>query len=152
MEIRKAEEGDFGIVKDITQGTIAEIYPHYYPAGAVAFFLKHHCDENISRDIAEGIVYILFDNDVAVGTVTLAGTEINRLFVLPKYQGKGYGRALLDFAEDEITKHSVVVALHSSLPAKKIYLKRGYRVIENRCAMVGDNDYLCVDIMAKYFG
>jgi len=42
MDIQLANESDLDIIKKITNTTIKEIYPHYYPEGAVAFFLNHH--------------------------------------------------------------------------------------------------------------
>ena len=68
-----------------------EIYPMYYPHGAVLFFSEHHSDENIMRDIRTGIVYLLISGEgIPVGTVTLTNNEIDRLFVLPSFQHKGY--------------------------------------------------------------
>ena len=49
MNIRIAEEKDFNAVKKIARETIMEIYPKYYPHGAVRFFAEHHSDENIMR-------------------------------------------------------------------------------------------------------
>ncbi len=72
MNIKIAEEKDFDDVKKITRETIMEIYPMYYPHGAVLFFAEHHSDENIMRDIRTGIVYLLIsDEGIPVGTVTL---------------------------------------------------------------------------------
>lgn len=39
MSIRLAELSDLKIIANITETTISEIYPHYYPKGAVVFFL-----------------------------------------------------------------------------------------------------------------
>lgn len=44
--------------------------------------------------------------------------EICRLFVLPAYQGVGYGREMLDFAEKIISAWYSKVVLDASLPAK----------------------------------
>lgn len=89
MKITAAAESDFQTVKDITQQTIKAVYPHYYPKGAVNFFLAHHSDEKIMRDIRSGDVFLLYtDNNEAAGTVTTEKNEINRLFVLPEYQGQ----------------------------------------------------------------
>ena len=41
-------------------------------------------------------------------------------------QSKGYGKQLMDFAEKEISKVSNRIVLDASLPAKRIYIKRGY--------------------------
>ena len=84
MEIKKAAINDFETVKRITATTIKEIYPKYYPNGAVSFFLMHHNDNNILNDIENGYVYILSD----IGTVTIKENHINRLFVIPRHQGK----------------------------------------------------------------
>ena len=47
------------IVRDIIQTTIDEIYPRYYPKGAVEFFKEHHIDSNILNAIMNGIVFLL---------------------------------------------------------------------------------------------
>lgn len=150
VNIRKAEQTDLESVRTITQTTIKEVYPKYYPAGAVEFFSEHHSDEKIMRDIDAGIVYLLIaDDGEPAGTVTLTGNEIDRLFVLPQYQGKGYGRALLDLAEDTIAKEYDVTKLHASLPAKNIYLKRGFSEVDYLKIDTGRGDYLCADVMEK---
>jgi GNAT superfamily N-acetyltransferase len=150
MIIRNADENDFEAVKEITQKTIREIYPKYYPEGAVKYFSEHHSDENIMRDINAGTVYVLEDEDGNyAGTVTVSGNEIDRLFVLPEYQHLGYGKALLDLAEETIAENYDNVVVDASLPAKKIYLSRGYKEIGYDVIETGYGDYLCYDKMEK---
>lgn len=43
------------------------------------------------------------------------------------------------------------VILDVSLPAKKIYLKRGYKKIEFNSIAVGNQEFLCYDVMQKRF-
>ncbi len=147
--IRTADINDFESVRDITQTTIRSVYPNYYPEGAVEFFSAHHSDEKIMEDIEKGCVYLLDAEGVAAGTVTVAGNEINRLFVLPSYQHKGYGRALMDFAEQKIASAYDEVILDASLPAKSIYLKRGYKETEYNKIKTSNGDYLCYDVMRR---
>ena len=150
MDIRKATLSDLSIIKRISEVTISEIYPHYYPKGAVDFFLEHHSKDNILGDIKKGIVYLCFDaSKNAVGTVTIKNNEICRLFVLPSYQNKGFGTEMLDFAERIIFEQYPKVVLDVSLPAKQIYLKRGYKEIKFNIITTRDNDYLCYDVMEK---
>ncbi len=150
MSIRKAETSDFNIVKKITAETINAIYPHYYPKGAVEFFINHHNDENILSDIEDGKVFLCIDAEGnAVGTVTLNENEIGRLFVLPEFQGNGYGRELLDFSEKAVSEEYDSIVLHASLPAKNIYLKRGFRIAESHVIDALYGDYLCYDMMIK---
>lgn len=151
MNIIRADISDFETVKRITAETINGVYPHYYPMGAVDFFLNHHNDENIENDIRSGTVYLCFDNEnIAVGTVTVKENEIGRLFVLPEYQGNGYGKELISFAENKISENYNEIILHASLPAKAIYLKRGYKETEYHSVKTENGDYLCYDIMIKH--
>ena len=152
MNIRIANENDFESVKRITQTTIKTVYPKYYPAGAVQFFCDHHSDEKILEDIKANRVYLIENEENEVGTVTICGNEINRLFVLTKYQHMGYGRALMDFAEKMISKETDTVVLDASLPAKKIYLLRGYKATDYNMIKTDNGDYLCFDVMERHIG
>ncbi|MBE6860744.1 MAG: GNAT family N-acetyltransferase [Ruminococcus sp.] len=150
MSIRLAELSDLKIIANITETTISEIYPHYYPKGAVVFFLNHHREENIIRDIEHGQVYICMNSKQEItGTVTVKDNEILRLFVLPQYQGRGYGREMLDFAEKSVLEKYDEVVIDASLPAKRIYRNRGYKETESNIIEVSYNDYLCYDVMVK---
>lgn len=150
MTITQAVPSDLETVKIITVKTINAVYPHYYPSGAVDFFLSHHNECNILTDIEKENVYILNDADnMAVGTVTVKDNEICRLFVLPEYQGKGYGRELLNFAEKKISEKYSSIVLDASLPAKAIYLKKGYIPTNNHTIRTENGDYLCYDVMEK---
>lgn len=150
MDIRKADISELGLVKNIAHRTIKAVYPHYYPLGAVGFFLAHHSDEHIRKDIEEENVFLLIDDEGnAVGTVTVNGCEINRLFVLPEYQGNGFGSRLISFAEEIATQKYGFAELSSSLPAKEIYLKKGYKEVEFHKILTENGDYLCYDYMKK---
>lgn len=151
MNIRQAIKMDLDIIKNITYETIQTIYPHYYPKGAVGFFMQHHNHENITADIDSGNVFIMEIDKTAVGTVTIKDIEICRLFVLPNYQRKGYGRALLEFSEKHIWQKSKKIRLDASLPAKEIYLRRGYKEIESHSILALNGDYLCYDVMEKMY-
>lgn len=150
LGIRQALAGDFDTVRQITRQTIQAVYPHYYPAGAVAYFLAHHSDESIRLDIDENRVFLcISDSGEAVGTVTVADNEIGRLFVLPATQGYGYGGSLLRFAEQLIAQRYAEAELSVSLPAKPIYLKYGYRAADYHMIETENGDFLCYDTMKK---
>lgn len=150
MSIRKAEISDLDIVKKISETTISEIYPHYYPKGAVEFFIEHHSERNILKDINEDNVFLCLDTqENIVGTVTIKQNEICRLFVLPIYQRNGYGKEMLDYAENAILSKYSTIVLDASLPAKKLYRKRGYTETGFFVIQANDNDFLCYDVMVK---
>lgn len=147
--VRPAALIDKDIVTELVRETIKAVYPKYYPAGAVDFFLAHHKPEKILDDIKAGKVYVLVSDGVIVGTVTIDGNDIARLFVKPSEQGKGHGGKLIDFAENMIFGYSETVRIDSSLPAKAMYIKRGYREKEYRKILTDNGDFLCYDVMEK---
>lgn len=149
MNISQAVLSDTTAVRIITAQTINSVYPQYYPKGAVKFFLSHHNENNIISDIKKGIVYVLYNNENAVGTVTIRDNEICRLFVLPEYQGKGFGGRLIDFAEKKIAENYSKIIIDASLSAKPIYLKRGYVFTEYHTIETDNGDFLCYDVMEK---
>lgn len=144
------QEQTLQVVRTITRETIQEIYPHYYPKGTVDFFLSHHNEAGIRQDLEAGSVYLLLnEKQLAVGTVTLKNHEIYRLFVLPAHQKKGYGRRLMDFAEQKIFECTDICRFDASLPAKAIYIKRGYRESAYHIIPTENGDFLCYDVMQK---
>lgn len=147
--IKKATEAELDIVLTITHQTISEIYPHYYAPGVVDFFLEHHNRQNVLDDIKAGIVYLLQADARPVATVTVKENAVNRLFVLPKHQSHGYGSRLMDFAENLIAENFNRVHIDSSLAAKKMYLRRGYKE-KRTCNITAENgDILVYDEMEK---
>ena len=150
MKIIRAADADFETVRQITQDTIRTVYPHYYPEGAVSFFLAHHNDAAIEQDIRKSRVFLcISDSGEAAGTVTIHDNEIGRLFVLPQFQGNGFGRALLDFAEQEIARNYEFAVLDVSFSAKAIYLKRGYEAVSWHVIETENGDFLCFDEMRR---
>ncbi|MEE1218508.1 MAG: GNAT family N-acetyltransferase [Ruminococcus sp.] len=149
MKITIAEARHLQIVENIVNKTIQEIYPHYYPKGAVDFFLSHHNETNILKDILNNCVYLLSFENNYIGTVTVNNNEINRLFVLPEFQNRGFGSALLEFAENIVAKSFDEISLSASFPAKKLYQKRGYVETDFNFIATDNGDLLCYDTMTK---
>ena len=147
--IIQAMPGDFDRVRDITIKTIRNIYPKYYPKGAVDYFCFYHSDDNIIKDIKNGYVYLSKIGNDYVGTITVKNNHVYRLFILPAFQHMGHGRALMDFAEDKIFQTFNTVKLDASFPAKHIYLKRGYKETGYYVVDTPNGDKLCYDTMEK---
>ena len=150
MEIVTASLSDLDAIAAICAASISETYPRYYPAGAVRFFLDLHTRARIEEDVRAGRVFVCRAPDgTACGTITIKERELCRLFVLPRFRGSGYGKALLDFAEEAVFDRFPSVWLCSSLPAKSLYLKRGYRETAFDSCRCENGDVLCWDVMEK---
>ena len=64
-------------------------------------------------------------------------------------QKRGYGKMLLDFAEEKVARQFDTVIVDASQPAKSLYLKRGYREKDYHQIKTENGDYLCYDVMEK---
>lgn len=149
MKIYKAKASELDIVCRIVRATIEDIYPNYYPLEVVNFFLQHHREENILSDLKKGLVYLLSDKSQIVGTGTLEKNHIKRVFVLPEFQGKGYGAAIMNYLEDTITDTYASVYLDASLPSYSFYLRRGYHPLDYNQIKVNNGRILCYYSMEK---
>ena len=140
---------DAALAAAIAQETIREIYPRFYPEGAVEFFLDLHSEDNIRRAMEKEEVYILTADAEAVATATVRGNEIFRLFVLPRHQGQGYGTMLMDALENSVFEQYESVSVDASLPAENMYINRGYKIRSYEKMELDNGDFLCFHSMEK---
>ena len=80
-------------------------------------------------------IYLAFDNDTLAGHVACHHTakhgcesELQSIYVLPEYQGKGLGTILLSMAVDWLVGtgvKSMVVGFYSDNPFQRFYFKYG---------------------------
>jgi len=108
--------------------------------------------EKVIQRIREKDVYILFYEKEAVGTITLSyetppyhkgysfwekpsspAVYVSMLAVLPEHQRKGFGSALLKFAEKKARRKHVHYVRFDAIADNKelseFYLRRGYRIV-----------------------
>lgn len=149
MEYIKATESDTEEIFMIVQDTIRTIYPLYYPKEVVDFFCELHCKENISKDIKEGCVGSLREDNRIVGTGCYKEDHITRVYVKPEYQGRGYGSYIMQCLENEIRAKHDIAYLDASLPASRLYEKRGYQTVKHEKWDVENGRILVYEIMAK---
>lgn len=96
--------------------------------------------ENYSEVISKRQVTVAEDDGQMVGVVvtgpTDAGFAIDNVAVHPSHQGKGIGRALLEFAETEARRagfDSIYLYTHEQMTENQaLYAKRGYVEYERR--------------------
>jgi GNAT superfamily N-acetyltransferase len=150
MEIKNYTELYFNIIFDIVHKTIEEIYPKYYPRSAVDFFHYHHSKEKMEKQLSNEVTLILSDDNKFIGTGSLFENEIKRFFILPEYQGNGYGKILLNRLEKSIDRNKYdKYVLDSSLGAVEFYRKNGYLYKDYKTINLPDDTYLCYLEMYK---
>ena len=139
-------------VAALVRETIQKVYPHYYPSGAVQFFLALHCEAGIEKAMSFEEIYLAMVRGNIIGTGSIRKNEICRLFILPAYQGKGYGSRLMDLLEERILENYPKIHVDASFPAESMYLKRGYQIISYEKIATENGDFLCYHTMEKRAG
>ena len=101
----------------------AEFVEKHTPA-AQADFLR--------REMNTGkTIYMLIDN-YPVGIVSVYGSLIENLYILPSEQRKGYGSLLLDYAIRHCSGTPCLWILNNNVGAYRLYSKNGFKVTGNR--------------------
>jgi ribosomal protein S18 acetylase RimI-like enzyme len=123
LTIRPAEPGDYGRIRELSHyfwdETDVGCFDQQYDVLACPAFLACAGDQVVGL-----AAYAVEDNWDAVVLVMLN--------VLPNYQGRGAGRALLDAVRDKTAQlgmgRSLVATSNDDLPALAIYQRYGYRI------------------------
>lgn len=146
-----ATKEDLELIYKLVQDTITTVYPKYYPKEVVDFFCELHSRENILKDIVNDYVKMLFVNDILVGTGSSKENYITRVFVLPDFQGRGYGSFIMDSLEKEIAEKYDTIYLDASLAACQLYEHRGYKTKKHERWGVENGVVLVYEIMGKQY-
>jgi ribosomal protein S18 acetylase RimI-like enzyme len=131
LNVRKFRATDLFAVKALIHRAIAACYPGYYCGEAIRFFGNYHNEQAIFHDAREGCTIVFERGGRIVGTGTLAGNEVKRVFVDPACQHEGVGRLIMEQLENLAAAAGVtLVKLDASLPSRSFYERLGYEVVE----------------------
>ena len=131
-----AEEAHAPLIAALVRRTVEEVYPRYYCREIVDAFRALHTPEAVREDIRRGGVYGLWLDGTLIGTGTRLDSQITRVYVAPPFQGRGYGSRIMD-------------RLEASLPALRMYGRRGYRTVRRGRWPVENGVVLVYDEMEK---
>ena len=91
--------------------------------------------EYIRGEMAKGKVFWLLADGAPVGVVSVCGSLIENLYVLPAAQGKGYGTRLLRYAQEQCAGVPALWVLSTNERAQRLYLREGFRFTGERKAL-----------------
>lgn len=82
-------------------------------------------------------LYLLTDGE-PVGIVSVWGSVIENLYVLPEKQGRGYGTRLLRFAMEQCNEVPTLWILSNNEKARRLYIRQGFRETGSRKQLKGE--------------
>jgi len=129
VSLRRIDPREVPVVGELIRDTMRASYPVVYPPRAVEFFLHYQSDDSIARRTESGIVIVAERDGEIVATGSLIGSEITGVFVRVDLQRKKLGSLVMDRLEACAAESGQDhVELSVSLPSRRFYEERGYRI------------------------
>jgi len=127
IRLRQMKATDLQSVYELVQNTIQVSYAGVYPPDAIEFFKNYHSKENILKDLmASYIVVAEFDGQI-LGTGTLLGTNVRRVFINPQHQRHGIGKIIAEKLESKAKANGLVkMDLSASLKSRRFWEALGF--------------------------
>jgi len=141
--IRDYNQQDLERLYFIVQNTIKKSYADVYPREAIDYFSELHSTHNMEQDIPKGFTFMLESENEILASGSIVENEIKRVFVLPEYQGMGFGKKIMRKIEETALNNGIQkVKLCASLPSKDFYLSLGYKIVQFNYIGVKNNEKL----------
>lgn len=145
----QAQPEDAQSVYALVQETIKTVYPKYYPAEVVDFFLRLHNMEAVSQDIEDGFAGVVRADGRIIATGSFTGNHVTRVYVLPEHQKKGCGTFIMQKIEELVGREHGRIYLDASLPAAAFYERLGFSTVKHESHPVENGAVLVYEIMEK---
>ena len=134
MNIRRFEEQDAKAVSELIRKTIRISNTKDYPVDLMEQLIETESPEHVLERASWTHFYVAEEQDIIIGCGAIGpywGREdessLFTIFVLPEYQGKGIGRAIIDTLEkDEFFLRAKRIEIPASITGVPFYLKMGY--------------------------
>lgn len=129
--IRKFHKKEAELLYRMVRDSIDISYRGAYSPEAVNYFKKYHSKGDIIRDASQGYTVIADCNGEILGTGTLLGTNIRRVYVNPLHQHEGIGKLIVAVLEKKaLSKMIKAIDLEASLVSKRFWESCGF-IIES---------------------
>jgi GNAT superfamily N-acetyltransferase len=130
--IRLAQREDAESISRVIITTLRETNARDYPETVIARVEQSFSPAAVSDLLQRRLVFVAINNDVVVGTASLDGKVVRTVFIDPRCQGRGIGRALMAEVERAAVERGVaVLAVPSSVTAEPFYAKLGFKAVRD---------------------
>lgn len=157
LSIRHATSTDLPLIVQLAEATWAPTYSSILSQEQIAYmFGELYGEETLARQMEEGQTFLLlFDEDAPVGFAAYSVKDngagiykLNKIYLLPQRQGKGYGKVLLTAVEEDVKCQGALILdlnVNRHNKAKQFYERCGYHVHAQEDIPIGPywmNDYV----------
>lgn len=161
LEIRMADADDINIIGYLAQQIWPVAYKEILSSSQLEYMLKlMYSPGAIKEQMHSNHQFLIAElNEEPVGFASYSVIEkhiykLHKLYVLPELQGKGLGKAILDFVSEEIVSHgakALRLNMNRKNRARHFYEKYGFNIIKEEDVDIGNNYFMNDYVMEKRF-
>jgi len=141
--IREFKLADLESVKELINRTIDACYNGYYCNEVMDYFDMYNWDGNILKVARDGYIVVVEKQGKIVGTGSIIGEVVSRVFVDPACQKQGLGKMIMNKLERQAAANGVkIVRLRALANAKKFYESLGYVTVDKGLVAVDNSRHL----------
>lgn len=141
IEIKTAKISDIPVIHRLANEIWWPTYKGVISEEQITFMLdKMYSEDSLKQQFYDGNTFlILYDNGSPKGFAAFSKTDIDKsyklqkLYLHPNQQGKGVGKELIEFVENEVKKlggEILILNVNRGNKARHFYEKVGYQIIE----------------------
>lgn len=129
--VRGFRLADLENVKELINKTIDVCYKGYYCNEVMEYFDMYNWDGNILKVARDGYIVVVEKQGKIIGTGSVVGDVISRVFVDPGQQRQGLGKMIMSELERQAATNGVKVArLRALANARRFYESSGYVTVD----------------------
>ena len=134
LTVRRFTDQDAEAVSELIRTTLKESNAKDYPEAVIAELLERHTPDYVKNRASQTHFYVAENKAGIIGCGAIGpywGKEdesaLFTIFILPAYQGKGIGKAIVETLEkDEYALRAKRIEVAASITALEFYRKMGY--------------------------
>jgi GNAT superfamily N-acetyltransferase len=129
--IRKFKREDAAQTATLIQKALIEVNSRDYSSKIISHLVEAYTAERLVELAAEREILVAVEDQMILGTASLAEDTICTVFVQPDHHGRGIGTKLMNAVETQAREKGIqTVSLPSSTTAFQFYQRLGYREVK----------------------
>lgn len=131
-KIRPACSSDAEGISRVIIAALRETNARDYSEAVIARVEQSFAPAAISVLLIRRLVFVAVDHDGIIGTASLDGEVARTVFVDPRFQGRGVGRALMEEVQRRAASKGIeILTVPASVTAEPFYAKLGFNAVRD---------------------
>ena len=160
MTISIASESQLGIIQNLAKAIWPDTYGAILSQNQLDYMMEMmYSNDSLRSQILRNNVFLLAEiENKIVGFASYelnyqnsTATKVHKLYVLPEIQGKGVGKAFMQYIQNTALKQAnsaLILNVNKYNKAKDFYLHNGFEIAESVVVQIG-NGYVMDDFIMR---